>query len=116
MVDLNNDKVPPLRGRRKLLASSRHLAEEILDDFAVRSVADLKREIKEDLSAIGNVAEDAVSLSTALTKQLRESLGKLDVSQLLFLALRAAEMSGDTSFLESWKVEAKSDEDSERRT
>jgi hypothetical protein len=94
-----------LRGRAALLAKRTvEAVTELADDANIRDVSDLKREISEDVEALGKVAAEAVGMKDAIIENLKKNLDRMEPDQLLFLALRAADLVGDKSFLESWKV------------
>jgi hypothetical protein len=98
------------RGRlRRFQEKASDLLEELGDDVSIRSVQDLQREIREDVLAVKETGKAFLELGEALTDQIIKGLPKMSPEQLLFLALKAAEFSGDTSFLKGWKVIAESD-------
>jgi hypothetical protein len=89
------------RGRKKLFT---RLVREIADDVSIRSREDLQREISEDAEVFGETLEGLVSLKESLISQIQSYLPRMDPDSLLFLALKAADITGDYSFLEHWKV------------
>lgn len=95
----------PKRGKfAKFSHSLSELVDEISDDKDIKSLGDLRREINEDIQAVGKAAGDGVGLVKALVIQIEKIIPNMSADQLLWLALRSSEMVGDKSFLAQWNV------------